>query len=317
MYVALAANLAIAVAKVAGGILAGSSAMLSEAAHSVADTGNEVFLLVSLRRSRRPADTVHPFGYGKERYVWAMLAAVGIFVTGACFSAYEGLIALFGEHHRGGKYYPILYAVLAVSVIAEGSSLLKAMRQLRRESPAHGPHLLRAARRTSDTTLATVLAEDSAAVTGIVLAAGGLLLHQLTGSDAWEGVASLAIAALLTAAAIHLGRRNLHLLVGASAEPELRLAAWDYLARASGVDQVLEVQTMQLSPDNVLVAARLDLAPGMDSERVETVITEIRQGLAEFLPTVDATQIYLDVTEATPKALRSARQVYSELQSDT
>jgi cation diffusion facilitator family transporter len=317
VYVALAANLAIAVAKLAGGLVAGSSAMLSEAAHSVADTGNEVFLLVSLRRSSRPADTAHPFGYGKERYVWSMLAAVGIFVTGAGFSTYQGLEAIFGSGHNGGEYYPILYAVLGVSALAEGSSLGRAIVQLSRASSDEGVHLWRAARHTSDTTLATVLAEDSAAVAGLALATGGLLLHQLTGSDVWEGIASLAIAALLTGIAVHLGRRNLHLLIGASADSGLKLIAWDYLARSEGVDQVLEVQTMQLAPDSVLVAARLDLTPGMDSERVETVVTTIRQGLAEQLPTVDAAQIYLDITDATPGALRAARDVYSELRSDT
>ncbi len=311
---AFAANLVIALAKLAGGLLAGSAAMLSEAAHSLADTSNQIFLLVSLRRSVRPADSTHPFGYGKERYVWSMLAAVGIFVTGACFSMYEGIRALTGDPGET-SYYPVLYAVLAVSACAEASSLAKAVRQLRRLSKERELPARRVARDSPDTALATVLAEDSTAVVGVILAAAGLVLHQLTGHAQWEGAASIAIAVLLGFVALQLGRKNMDLLIGQSANPALRLAAWDYLAAAKGVDRVLEVQTMQLAPDSVLLAARIDLEPGLESEWVEQVAGRLRTDLAARIPEA-AGHIYLDITDATAENSVVARRAYAALQAD-
>jgi cation diffusion facilitator family transporter len=312
--VALSANLLIAVAKLAGGLIAGSSAMLSEAAHSLADTSNQVFLLVSLRRSTRPPDELHPFGYGKERYVWSMLAAVGIFVTGACFSMYEGIHAVTG-HGEKGSYYPLLYGVLVVSVIAEGSSLLKAVRQVLALAKRHDRSPRRIARESNDTALTTVLAEDSTAVAGLVLAAIGLALHQITGDAAWEGAASIAIAVLLAFVAFQLGRKNMDLLIGQSANVELRLRAWEFLANADGVDRVIELQTMQMSPASVLLAARIDLDPGLDSERVETLAGAIRAGLAEQIP-ASAGQIFLDITDATAENTGAAERTYADLQAD-
>ena len=132
---ALAANLAVAAAKGVGGALTGSAALLSEAAHSVADTLNEVFLLLSLRKAERPADRTHPFGYGKERFFWSLLAAVGIFVSGAGYSAYEGVKALRGtDEMPSTRDFLVVYAVLVVSLLLEGASLGKALRQVRDEA---------------------------------------------------------------------------------------------------------------------------------------------------------------------------------------
>lgn len=309
---ALSANVFIAVLKLAGGLLSGSSAMLSESAHSIADSMNEVFLLIALRRSERPPDALHPFGYGKERYVWSMLAAVGIFVTGACFSAYEGLHTILG----GGEeltYAWLLYAVLAVAMLAEGSSWTKAVRQVLHTSHTTGRALLDTIRDSRDTTVTVVLAEDSAAVVGLVLAALGLLLHQVTGSARWEGVASLLIAVLLAVAAFGVGRQNMDLLIGQSAQVGLRLAAWDYLSQAEGVNAVLEVQTMQISDDSVLLAARVDLDDGMDSDGVEELAGRIRLGLAEQVPEAAAGQIFLDITDATPASAEEAHRVHERL----
>lgn len=312
--VALSLNLLIAAAKIGGGLLAGSSAMLSEGAHSIADSSNELFLLVSLRRSTRPADEQHPFGYGKERYVWSMLAAVGIFVTGACFSMYEGIreITHGGEHD---SFYGVLYGVLGLSLVAEASSLAKAVRQLLALARQKQRSARRMVTHSTDTALTTVLAEDSTAVAGVLLATLGLALHQTTGNALWEGLASIAIGFLLAFVAFQLGRKNMDLLIGQSANAELRLRAWEYLAQSPGVDRVLALQTMQMSPTRVLVAARIDLDPGLDSERVEVIAGSIRAGLADRVPAA-AGQIFLDVTDATPENTRTANDAYTELQAD-
>src|SRR5947208_8141890 len=195
--VALAANLLIAVAKAVGGLVAGSPALLSEAAHSVADSFNEVFLLAALRRSRRPADKRHPFGYGKERFFWSLLAAVGIFVMGGCFSFFQGAEALANGAEEKLTGYVAGLIVLGVAFLAEGASLLRATHQVRRQGGMGG---------LRDPALRTVVAEDGTAVLGVTLAAAGMALHMVTGQVAWEASASFAIGALLVFVAYRLGR---------------------------------------------------------------------------------------------------------------
>lgn len=183
--VALAANLVIAAAKTVGGLISGSPALLSEAAHSVADSLNEIFLLAALRRSRLPADARHPFGYGKERYFWALLAAVGIFVMGGCFSFYQGLHALRRDDDESPTGYTAGLIVLGVALVAESTSLARALHQARGKTGA-----------AIDPALRTVIAEDSTAVLGVSLAIAGMSLHLATGSVVWESGASLGIGLL-------------------------------------------------------------------------------------------------------------------------
>ncbi|MEC3997879.1 cation diffusion facilitator family transporter [Actinacidiphila sp. DG2A-62] len=282
---ALAANLLIAAAKTVAGLFAGSPAMLSEAAHSVADSLNEVFLLTSLRRSRRPADSDHPFGYGQERYFWSLLAAVGIFVLGGCFSLYQGVRALGGGEHETTAGYIAGLAVLGVALLAEGGSLLKAVVQTRRRGSAE-----------TDPALRTVLAEDGTAVIGVLLAATGMIVHMTTGDAAGEAAASMAIGVLLMAVAFGLGRTAHRRLIGAAADPRLRDRIGELLAEQPEVDTVEELLTMRLGLDSTLVAARIDLVPGMDSERVEEVSLRIRHAIRDRWPTAD--RVFLDITDA-------------------
>ncbi|MFY0512846.1 cation diffusion facilitator family transporter [Streptomyces anulatus] len=289
--VALAANLVIAAAKTVGGLASGSPALLSEAAHSVADSLNEVFLLAALRRSRRPADARHPFGYGKERFFWALLAAVGIFVMGGCFSFYQGLSALRGGGHESPEGYTAGLIVLGVALVAEGTSLARALHQARREK-----------RGALDPALRTVIAEDSTAVLGVALAMVGMVLHLTTGSVVWEAAASLGIGLLLVYVAFRLGRDARDQLIGEAVDPELRDDLAGFLMRQGEIDNVAELLTMRLGMDSVLVAARIDLAPGIDSERVEEVSMRIREAMADWWPQAD--QVFLDITNAPPRAGR-------------
>src|SRR4051812_36885714 len=201
VYLALAANAGIGVAKLAGGLISGSSAMLAEAAHSVADTTNQLLLLASLNLAERPADDAHPFGYGKERFFWSFVAAVSIFVSGALFSIYEGLHRIFGDGSEEGGV-GVAFAVLAIGVVLEGSSLIRAARQTDREARRYRRSFLRHLRVTRDPTTKTVVFEDSAAVIGLALAATGLGLTELTGSVFWDGLASVLIGVLLAVVAI-------------------------------------------------------------------------------------------------------------------
>ncbi|MHB9863844.1 cation diffusion facilitator family transporter [Streptomyces sp. YIM S03343] len=283
--VALAANLVIAAAKAVAGLLAGSPALLSEAAHSVADCLNEVFLLIAVRRSKRPADDRHPFGYGKERYFWALLAAVGIFVMGGCFSVYQGAHALRsgGQESRAG--YVAGLAVLGVALLADGASLLRALHQARRQRDG-----------AADPALRTVIAEDATAVTGVLVAAIGITLHLVTGQVAWEAGASVAIGLLLLCVAYRLAREARDRLIGEAVDTELRDRIGDFLGSQDEIDKVAALLTMRLGMDSVLVTARVDLMPGLDSEEVELVCVRIKRRITAMWP--QATHVFLDITEA-------------------
>lgn len=285
--VALAANLVIAVAKAVGGIFAGSPALLSEAAHSVADSLNEVFLLAALSRSRRPPDARHPFGYGKERFFWSLLAAVGIFVMGGCFSFFQGFEAIRNGSEETFSGYIAGLVVLGVAFVAEGISLIRAVRQAHRQGEGVGD--------VQDPALRTVLAEDGTAVLGVTFAAIGMVLHMITGQALWEGCASILIGALLVYIAYRLGSDARDQLIGEAADPELTGRIRELLRAQPEIDSVEALFTMKTGVDSALVAARVDLVPGMDSEEVEEVAVRIKRSVAEMFP--DAGQIFLDVTD--------------------
>jgi cation diffusion facilitator family transporter len=289
--VALAANLVIAVAKAVGGLLAGSPALLSEAAHSVADSLNEVFLLAALRRSRRPADRRHPFGYGKERFFWSLIAAVGIFVMGGCFSVFQGVEALRNGAEETLSGYVAGLIVLGVALLAEGVSLLRALHQVRKQGGA--------AQGMRDPALRTVVAEDGTAVLGVTLAMIGMALHMVTGQVVWEASASLAIGVLLVYVAYRLGREAKGQLIGEAADPEASARIREVLEAQPEIDSVEALFTMKLGLDSTLVAARIDLVPGLDSERVEEVAVRIKRSVVQAVPEIG--EIFLDVTDAAAK----------------
>src|ERR1700712_4173880 len=197
--VALGANVGVAAAKLAAGVFTGSASLLSEAAHSIADTVNEVFLLLSLNRAQRPGDDTHPFGYGKERFFYSLLAAIGIFLSGAAFSAYQGVSAIVSgtEAQPSSGEFLVLYIVLAVSLALEATSLRRALLQVHAEAKQAKRRFIAYVLRSPDPTVKTVASEDSVAVLGVLAALAGTVLHEATGAEAWEGAASLLIAVLL------------------------------------------------------------------------------------------------------------------------
>jgi cation diffusion facilitator family transporter len=294
--VALAANVVIAVAKTVGGLIAGSPALLSEAAHSVADSMNEVFLLAALRRSRRRADSRHPFGYGKERFFWSRLAAVGIFVMGGCFSFFQAFEALRRGAAESYDGYVAGLVVLGVALVSEGISLLRALHQVRVQGGA--------ASGARDPALRTVVAEDGTAVLGVSLAIAGMALHMATGQVIWEALASCAIGALLVYVAYRLGRDARDQLIGRAADPEQSRRIRALLQAQPEIDSVESLLTMELGLDSTLVAARVDLTPGLDSEEVELVAERIKRTVSYTIPEAD--QIFLDITDALT-AKRTAR----------
>ncbi len=291
--IAGAANLFVAGIKLAAGVLAGSSAMLAESAHSVADTLNQAFLLTSVHRSQRPADRRHPFGYGQERYFWSLLAAFGIFIAGGGFSVFEGILALSRSASTAGAL--IAYLALALSGAAEGASLTRATWQTRRQARERHLGLIEHVRTSPDTTLKAAFFEDSVAIAGLVLAFTGLLLRQLTGSEAWDAASSIAIGALLIVVAIRLGADNRDLLIGKAADPEQLRLIRSLIEATAGVDALLELLTMRLGPDHLIVAARVALDDDISADQAEDLADSIDKELADVLPVVP--HVFIDPTQ--------------------
>jgi cation diffusion facilitator family transporter len=291
--VALAANALIAVAKLAGGMISGSTALLAEAAHSVADTTNQAFLLVSVHLSGRPPDADQPFGHGQERFLWSFMAAIGMFLAGAVFAIGYGAYELVkGPEEPGG--FGIAWATLAIALAAEGTSWVRAMRQARGEAREAGKPVLRHARESRDPSVKLVLFEDSAALVGIAIAALGIGLGELTGEGAFDPAASILIGVLLVAVAIWMARDTSHLLVGAAALPEERRRIEDVIEAHADVVEVQELLTMALGPNALLVAARVDLRDDIDARTVEGTATELDRAVREAVP--DVTEVFLDAT---------------------
>jgi cation diffusion facilitator family transporter len=276
--VALAINVAIALAKGFAAFISGSSALLAEAAHSVADTGNEVFLLVALRTSRRSADDTHPFGYGADRFFWSLLAAFGIFVAGGLAAIVEGIYQLQHPHRLDDVV--VGYVVLAVSLALELTSWRTAYRQLRSESRGRGVSLRVYVRRTSDPTPTTVFYEDSAAVIGIALAAAGLIAHQVTGSAVPDAAASIAIGVLLVLVAVRLAARERELLTNQAAPQSITDGFRQVISETPDLQRIARLDVLVIGPRTWLITADVVLAEALTAVEAFDRLRDIRARLA-------------------------------------
>jgi cation diffusion facilitator family transporter len=277
---ALVANLGIALAKTVAAVLTGSASMAAEAGHSFADTANELLLLAALRRSERPADRRHPLGHGGERYFWSLLVAVCIFGMGALFAFLQGAGVFLGTGVEEGS--PVAgYVVLAVSFVMESISWTQAMRQTRAHATAREQSFMELLRTTDDPTSKSVLFEDSAALVGILLAAAGLGLHQLTGSAVWDGIASMFIGLVLSAVAYLLGRTNRELLIGRQARPAVIRRIVELLSAAPEVEVVVDLVTITVGAGQILVCARLDFDDALGAAEVERACVRLDEELHE------------------------------------
>lgn len=294
--IALAANFVIAVAKGVGGVVTGSSAMLAETAHSIADTVDQVLMLVSIRLGDRRPDEGHPFGYGKDRFFWTFLVAVIIFLAGAIFSIGDGVLRLTGHAllGGGGGSQWLAFVVLGIALVSEGTSFVRAFRQTRDGARTSGLGLVEFVRVSKEPTTKMVFSEDAVAVLGVVVAFAGLGLQELTGSEAWDAGAAILIGLLLVYVAYALGRDIRGLLLGEAARPDQRETLRRTLREPDEVEDVVELLTMYTGPRSLLVAARIDLADGVESQRVEELASELDERLREAVPDVD--QVFLDPT---------------------
>ncbi|WP_245750119.1 cation diffusion facilitator family transporter [Nocardioides terrae] len=263
--VALVANALLALAKSVAALLTGSAAMVAEAAHSWADTGNEVFLVVAERRGSRPRDEEHPRGYGRSTYIWSLVAAFGLFSAGAMVSVWHGITDLLHEPHEGGSTFVVNYVVLGIGLVLEGTSFVQATRQVRGAARRFDTHPLRYVDKTSNPTVRAIFLEDLAALIGIGLALAGIALHQLTGEPAYDAAASIAIGLLLAVVAVFLMRRNMEYLLGEALSPALRADVLRRMLDHPQVDRITYLHVEYVGPQRLFVVAAVDLV-GDDSE---------------------------------------------------
>jgi len=290
--VALAANLGIALAKLAAAIISGSSAMLAESFHALADTGNEVVLLVAQKQSQRPADEDHPLGHGRAAYFWALIAALGVFVTGALLSIRQGVLELL--HPEATTSFMVAYVVLAISLLLEGISLLRAYRQLRKEAAELEREFTEHVRLSSDPIARAVFAEDAAAVSGNVIAGAGLALEQLTGSSVPDAVAAVLIGLILAYVALELARRNGDFLIGRRAPPEIESQVRETILKQRGVTAVTELVVTFLGPRQLRVLARVDIEDRLTGAEVKSLVNRIENSLCRSSPFIERVDVVPD-----------------------
>jgi cation diffusion facilitator family transporter len=290
--IALAANLVVAVAKLAAGMLTGSAALLAEAGHSFADSLNEVLLGVSLRRGNVPADAAHPLGHGRERFLWAFMAAIASFLIGGCLSIALGIQKLLDGGTEGNLL--VGWVVLAVACVADGVSLLQSLRSARREADILGQSLWRAVLHASDPTLRAIVVEDAAALVGLGLAAIGLAASGAFGDSRPDAVASILIGLLLATTAFGLAWPLSDFLVGRSVTVEELGQLYSVLAGTPAVEEVLALQAVYTGPDQVIVAAKVRPVSALTIPELTHAMDEVDHAMRSSFPRV--ADVYVDVT---------------------
>jgi cation diffusion facilitator family transporter len=297
---ALIGNAAIAATKYAAAAVTGSSAMFAEAVHSTVDTGNQVLLLIGLRRAARPADARHPFGYGKELYFWAFVVAILLFGVGSGVSIYEGVLKLRNPHPLDAVGWN--YLVIGLAALFEAAAWLVAWREFDR-ARAGGP-ILRAVHQSKDPAVFTVLFEDSAALLGLLAAFLGVLASDRLGWLWADGVATLVIGGILACAAVLLAIETKSLLIGEAASPRLVEDIIDLAGRAPFVEAVNEARTLHFGPDDVLVNLSVDARDDMPAGEVERGISRLEDEIKARHPEV--ARVFIEIQAAKASAAEIA-----------
>ncbi|MEM8639590.1 MAG: cation diffusion facilitator family transporter [Cyanobacteria bacterium P01_G01_bin.54] len=296
IYAAMAANLAIAVAKFIGAALSGSSAMLSEGIHSLVDTANEVLLLYGLARSQRSPDETHPLGYGQELYFWSLIVAVLIFALGGGVSIYQGVKSLQQPDPATNVW--VSYGVLAAAALFEGAALVVSLRQFNRDTANSQQPLWQALRQSKDPSAFVVIVEDSAALVGLVFAFAGLFFSELTGNNRYDGWASIAIGLLLTVVAIALVAETKGLLIGESAAPALRESIRVIVQADDAVAQMEPPIMLHLGPQDILLAMNIEFQDALSADEIEAATRRIEQKIRQSHQEVK--RIFLEAASVAP-----------------
>lgn len=290
--IALLANIVIAIAKLIAGLASGSTGMLAEAAHSAADTVNEVFLAIGLHRDRQPADATHPLGHGRERFLWSFMAAIASFLIGGCVSIALAIAALTAGHSVAGGL--AAWIVLAIAFLADGASWLQSMRQARRQAKEYEASVWRYIVQSSDPVVRAIVVEDSAALLGLFLAAGGLLLSRILKTSVPDSLASLLIGLLLAGTAFGVARPLADFLVGRSLPPRLFDKLNAIFKEDAAIEHVVSLRALYTGPEEVVVMAKVHPSPRLNAEQLTGAIDDLDRRIRLALPLV--ADVFIDVT---------------------
>ncbi len=296
VFAALFANLGIAIAKFVGFVITGSAGLLAEAAHSVADTGNQALLLLGGRRARREADAEHPFGYGRERYFWAFVVALVLFSMGGLFALYEGISKLRDPHEI--ESLGVAVGILVFAILLESYSLRTAYKEALHHK-AKGTSWWTYIRTAKQPELPVVLLEDVGAELGLFFALGGVLLAHFTGEPRWDAVGSIAIGILLVVIAILLAIEMKGLLIGEAATATDVRKIESGLATAPHVQRLISLRTEHLGPDELLVAAKVEFASELSMEQLAGAINDAEEAVRAAVPSARLVYIEPDIFRAT------------------
>jgi cation diffusion facilitator family transporter len=292
---ALLANLGIAITKFIAYVFSGSASMLAESVHSLADSGNQLLLIIGGRRARREATPEHPFGYGRSRYVYAFIVSVVLFTVGGVFSIYEGLDKLGHPHELENVWLPIL--VLSVAIVLESFSLATAVRESKKVKGKQS--WINFIKHAKSPELPVVLLEDIAALLGLVFALTGVGLSVITGNPIFDAYGTLAIGALLVVVAVILGLEMGSLLIGEGAQPQEVTAIRKALLNTQGVSAVIHMKTLYVGPEELMVAAKIGIQPNSSGQEIAAIINAAEKAMREQLPVAQLIYLEPDILHTT------------------
>jgi cation diffusion facilitator family transporter len=298
VYAALFGNLGIAVTKFVAAGITGSASMWAESFHSASDTVNQILLLFGIKLSTKPATDLHQFGYGKSQYFWSFVVATMIFGISGILSLEQGFSSLFGEDHHFGN--PLInYIVLGIAAIFEANALRIAFSQFKKPIFERGEKirpstLFKEFKNSKDSSILTVVVEDSAALVGIGVAAIGIFLTDITGNTQYDAISSIAIGVLLMSFAFFLAKENRGLLLGESLSAEKREEIMDIVSEVPEVNKIVTMKTMHLSPTMVLVGIEVNLIDGLDTDEIEKITDIIEQKILTIIPESKKEYIFIE-----------------------
>lgn len=299
VYAALFGNLGIAVTKFVAAAMTGSAAMWAESYHSASDTVNQILLLLGIRLSRKPATDLHPFGFGKSQFFWSFIVATMIFGISGILSLEQGFSSLLGEDHHVEN--PIVnYVVLAIAAVFEGNALRIALIQFtkpikERKEKTKLSTLISEFKNSKDTSILTVIVEDSAALIGIGVATLGIFLTDITGNTAYDAIGSIVIGIILMSFAFFLAKENRGLLIGESISPLQYEHIMAEVKDIPEVNKVITLKTMHLSPTTILVGIEVNLINGLDTDQIEIVTDTIEHEIMKVIPESRKEYIFVEI----------------------
>ena len=302
VYAALFGNLGIAITKFIAALMSGSVSMWAETYHSASDTFNQILLLVGIKASTKPASHLHQFGYGKSQFFWSFIVATMIFGISGVLALQQGISSLINREHHFEN--PMLnYIVLIIAAVFEANALRIAYKQFKksienREEKVTFKQLLYEFKESKDTTILTVIVEDSAALAGIAIAALGIFLTDITGNTVYDAIGSIFIGCLLMAFAFFLARENRGLLIGESITRRQYKKIVNMIKEIPEVNRIVSMRTMHLSPEDVIVGIEVNLIDNLDTDRIEVVTDLIEQKVMKVIPHTNKDHIFIEITRS-------------------